>query len=244
MPVQFDTQGQQLKSVVRAINELPVEWHAVGCMHREGLEKLFERTNGLDIQYSAETGTGKTTLFFSHLSAHHVVFAKDDTGDGDSLKVVRESSLLRTDRVEFVVGPTQRTLPGFEFKGKLQIALIDGPHGYPFPELEYYYLYPQICEGGLLVLDDIDIPTIFNMFRFLREDRMFELVEVVRTTAFFKRTAEHSLDPFGDGWWLQEYNKKRFPIRDGAMGYTMYRRLKDLVPKPVKALVKRAANSG
>jgi hypothetical protein len=121
----------------------------------------------------------------------------------------------------------------------LQLVLIDGPHGYPFPELEYFYLYPQISEGGLLILDDINIPTIFNLFTFIREDRMFELLEVVETTAFFRRTREDLFDPFGDGWWLQEYNRKRFPIRDSAVKYSVSTKLKYLVPQPLKAFIKK-----
>jgi hypothetical protein len=240
----FDmAEGQHLQSVLRDVVSLRSQWHGAGTFRREALEKVLEHANGLDIQYSAETGTGKTTLLFSHLSAHHTVFAKEDSGDGDSLKVVRESPILRSEVVEFVVGPTQRTLPTHEFRSKLQLVLIDGPHGYPFPELEYYYLYPQISEGGLLILDDINIPTIFNLFTFVREDRMFELVEVVETTAFFKRTREQLFDPFDDGWWVQEYNRKRFPIRDSVLKYSMSSNLKYLVPLPLKSFLKKAIRS-
>lgn len=35
-------------------------------------------------------------------------------------------------------GPTQAPLPGHAFTHRLQLALIDGPHGCPFPNLEYY----------------------------------------------------------------------------------------------------------
>ena len=34
-------------------------------------------------------------------------------------------------------------------------VLIDGPHGYPFPEIEYFYFYPRLKPGALLVVDDI-----------------------------------------------------------------------------------------
>jgi methyltransferase family protein len=236
-------QEQQLASVLKAVIELPAQWHGAGTFNREALKKLLEHASGLDIHHSVETGTGKTTLLFSHLSAHHTVFAKDDSGDGDSLHVVRESPILRKEGVEFVVGPTQRTLPRHDFRDKLQLVLIDGPHGYPFPDLEYYYLYPQVGEGGLLILDDINIPTVFNLFSFLREDRMFELIEVVETTAFFRRTEDQLLDPFGDGWWLQQYNQKRFPIQDRDVKYSMSSRLKYLVPEPLKAFVKKAVRS-
>ena len=41
---------------------------------------------------------------------------------------------------------------------------------------------------------------------------MFELVEIVGTTAFFRRTAAETFDPYCDGWYLQPYNTSRFPI--------------------------------
>jgi hypothetical protein len=236
-------EGQHLQTVLRDVIDLPSQWHGAGTFRREALEKIFEHADGLSIQHSVETGTGKTTLLLSHLSAHHTVFAQDDSGEYESLKVVRESPILRRERVEFVLGPSQRTLPRHEFKDKLQLVLIDGPHGYPFPELEYYYLYPELSEGGLLILDDINIPTIFNLFAFMREDRMFALIDVVETTAFFRRTGEQLFDPFGDGWWLQEYNRKRFPVRDSAVKYSTSMKLKYLVPEPLKSFLKKTMRS-
>ena len=58
--------GQEIQAVLRAVIELPEEWHAAGTFHRKGLEKSVEHAGGLDIQYSVETETGKTTLLFSH----------------------------------------------------------------------------------------------------------------------------------------------------------------------------------
>ncbi len=87
--------------------------------------------------------------------------------------------------------------------------LIDGPHGFPFPELEYFFFYPHLKTGALLVIDDIQIPTIGRLADFLSEDRMFERVELIGATAVFRRTDAPTLDPFGDGWWLQDYNRRR-----------------------------------
>src|SRR4029078_1508493 len=122
----------------------------------------------------------------SHLSSSHHVFAVDD---GSSISQVRQSPLFRSENVTFIEGPTQITLPQHRFTEKLQLVLIDGPHGYPFPDLEYYFLYPHLETGALLILDDIHIPTIPNLFQFLRRDAMFELDEVVQTTAFLTRTS-------------------------------------------------------
>jgi hypothetical protein len=78
-------------------------------------------------------------------------------------------------------------------------------------------LYPLIKPGGILVIDDIHIPTIRHLFNFLREDDMFRLDRVVSMTAFFQRSEAALFDPEGDGWWLQLYNMRRFPAYpDGA----------------------------
>jgi hypothetical protein len=98
------------------------------------------------------------------------------------------------------------------FTEPLQLVFIDGPHGFPFPDMEYWKLYPHIEPGGLLVLDDIHIPTIRHLFNFLREDAMWTLIETVGKTAFFERTNAPTFSPVEDGWWLQNYNTRRFPV--------------------------------
>jgi hypothetical protein len=203
----------QPTAILDAVRTLPPDWNAHGSFHRSVLDKLFvhalPRRNGA----SAETGTGKSTLLLSNLFQRHTVFALDDTGDGDSLLRVRESDLLLHERVQFVIGPTQQTLPHHVFDSPLQFVLIDGPHGYPFPELEYYFFYPQLVPGGMMVIDDIQIPTIRHLFNVLRRDAMWRLVEVERTTAFFERTDAPLFDPTGDGWWTQGYNIRHLSLR-------------------------------
>lgn len=227
------------ESLLAAITALPPNWHGSGSFRPDVLARLASRLSGRSLHHTAETGTGKSTLLLSHLSEHHVVFAKDDAGDGDSLMRTRGSDLLQSDRVEFVVGPTQRTLPVHQFASALQFALIDGPHGYPFPELEYYYLYPHLESGALLVVDDINIPTVYHLFEVLREDPMFELLEVAHTTAVFQRTAAPTFDPLGDGWWDQAWNKRRFPVQTAEMNLDFGARLRAAVPLSWKQIIRR-----
>jgi hypothetical protein len=185
---------------------LPGDWHAAGCLGVPALRALAARARQREVSRSLETGCGKSTLLLSHLSPVHQVFALDHVG---SLAKVRGSPLLRAESVTFIEGPTQKTLPAHVFAGGLDLALLDGPHAYPFPQLEYYYVYPHLKPGSLLVVDDIHIPTVRHLFDFLREDEMFRLLEVVATTAFLERTPAPTFDPVADGWWLQNYNATR-----------------------------------
>jgi hypothetical protein len=162
--------------------------------------------NGLSA--SVETGCGLTTLFFSQVSQKHTSFTLGGNID-DSLTRVRSSPLLKAETVQFVEGPSQLTLPAHKWETKVDIALIDGAHAYPFPELDYFYMYPQVNTWGFLIVDDIQIPTIRRLYDFLREDEMFYEFAVVSTTAFFLRTDAKTFNPYGDNWPDQKYNATR-----------------------------------
>ena len=164
---------------------------------------------------SVETGSGKSTVLLSNLSERHLCFTLDDTAlypPGDfrgSLTFVRQCPSLHPERINFILGPTQRTIPAYKFDQRIDLALIDGPHGFPFPDMEYYHLYPHLRPGAVLVIDDINIPTVGRLFEFVREDEMFEVIHVEGFTAFLRRTDAPTFDPEMDGWWLQEFNASR-----------------------------------
>jgi len=164
---------------------------------------------------SLETGCGKSTIMFSNLSEQHYVFAYDDRADEDSsVTMVQSDPDFKSANTIFVYGPTQRTLPTYQFpQGTMfDVVVIDGPHGYPFPDLEYALLYERLKTGAILVLDDVHIASIGNMYDVLREDRMYEEVGVFSTTGVLKRTAIKGVPPDGDHWYEQNYNVRRFPL--------------------------------
>lgn len=123
------------------------------------------------------------------------------------------------------------TLPAFHFEHALQAALLDGPHAFPFPELEYYYIYPHMGQGALLILDDIHIRSVHDFFRFLNADAMFRLVEVVDRTAFFRRTPAPLFNPLGDDWWLQGYNRRLL------LRFVWWEKVKKAVPPKLKRAI-------
>ena len=220
-----------LSDVLAEIVEISPSLHSATTFPGEVLIAIARHASRRVIQHSAETGSGASTLLFSHVSDHHTVFAFD--GGSGSVRNVRSSSLLRENVVRFVEGPTQRTLPEQQFDEKLQVVLLDGPHAYPFPDLEYYFLYPHLDTGALLILDDIHIPTINHLFQFLRRDAMFDLDEVVHTTAFFTRTDTPTFDSYGDGWWEQGANRKTL------YRYTWKEKLKALFPTSTRGALSR-----
>ena len=161
-----------------------------------------------------ETGCGNSTILFSNIAASHLVFAYDDRNmPGSSVDMVTASPDFRPDAATFVLGPTQATLPRYDFSPDetFDVILLDGPHGYPFPDLEYALLYPRLHAGSILIVDDIHIPSIGNMYDLLRADRMYDEVGVFASTGVLRRTADPGVPADGDHWYEQNYNISQFP---------------------------------
>ena len=218
-----------------ALDALGPAWHSGGTLPPERLRAVTAHLDGPPA-CSVETGAGISTLLFSNISARHVVFslAEDSGSADDTMAAVRTSPLLRAEGVELVLGPSQLTLPQYVFDAPVDLFLIDGPHAYPFPELEYYHVYPHLRPGALLVIDDVQIPTVGRLFDFVREDDMFDLVQMAHTTAILRRTSADVFPPTEDNWWTQGYNRRRY----GDPG-SRARRLGRHLPAPLKAPIRR-----
>jgi hypothetical protein len=178
------------------------------------LAAILQRGRADGFSATAETGSGGSTIVLSQVSQQHVCFAIE--GENQTLTHLREHSELRGDRVVFVEGFSTDTLPGYRFKAPLDLVLLDGPHAYPQPQIEYFHLFPHLKPGGWLVLDDLQIPSVHDLYQFLRRESTVRLDEVVGRTAFFRKT-EHASAMGPDGWWLQGINRRlvwRYSWRD------------------------------
>ena len=182
-------------------------WHDSGNLNPPVLNALVRHALRIGARQTAETGCGLSTVVLSVLADDHTCFT---IASGNSLERVQSVEHLRHDRVNFVVGPSQLTLARHSFARPLDFALIDGPHGFPFVHMEYFHFYPKVRKGGILVVDDIHIPTIRQLYDVLRDEKMWNHIEDVETTAFFQRSDEPTFDPHGDAWQTQQFNQRHF----------------------------------
>jgi hypothetical protein len=189
--------------------------HRAGTVSFETIDAIERVCSARTINWSMETGCGLTTVALSNLSKRHVAFAYDDRdNESSSVAFAMNSPAYRSEVCSYVFGPTQVTIPPYPFEQGIDFALIDGPHGFPFPQLEYYYIFPHLQLNALLVVDDINISHIWGMFACLAEDDMFELVDIVDgKTGFLRRTAAPAVSPIGDDWYLQRHNFMRWPMK-------------------------------
>ncbi len=197
--------------VRKIIEEVPTTFHSHGSLHPDVLRRIAHEHKRVHARVSIETGCGLSTLVLSHLSDRHTAFVSPQ---GDSLQNTQNSPYLRSSATNFAIGPSQIMIPKWQFADPLDFVLLDGPHAYPFPDLEYYYTYPYIRKGGMLVVDDIHIPSIHGMYEFLRDDEMWEHCGDVHTTSFFQRTDRPIFDPLGGDWVSQRFNRRRFASQE------------------------------
>jgi precorrin-6B methylase 2 len=172
-------------------------WDAMAPAALEGILKRgpFRRT--------AETGCGGSTVVLSQISEQHTAFAIE--GEQRTITGLRNWSGFRGERVTFVEGESRNTVPGWRPEGELDLVLLDGPHAYPMPQVEFAYLFRWLRVGGWLVMDDVQIPSVYELFRFLEREPGVVLEEVVVRTAFFRRLAIGQ--NVADGWESQAMNR-------------------------------------
>jgi methyltransferase family protein len=185
----------------------PGWWHDSANLNPAVLQAITRHAERIGAHETAETGCGLSTVLLSVLAECHHCFT---IAAGNSLERVQNVPHIRHDHVNFVIGPSQITVPRHSFARPLDLVLLDGPHGFPFPYLEYFHFYPRVRKGGLLVVDDIHIPTVRQMYDVLRDETMWIHLEDVLTTAFFQRSGAPLFDPYGDGWQRQQFNQRHF----------------------------------
>ena len=86
-------------------------------------------------RFTAETGCGGSTIVLSHASERHTAFAIE--GENRTISELRKQGDFRADTVTFMEGESKLTLPEYRYEEELDLVLLDGPHAYPLPQIEF-----------------------------------------------------------------------------------------------------------
>lgn len=139
-----------------------------------------------------ETGAGLSTAVLAAVGADHrciTVWAHER----DRLLEYLAAHDVAADRVTFDIAPSHVALPrllddpGF---GPLDLVLLDGCHGFPVPTIDWFYAGSLLREGGILVVDDVELPAVALLVRYLDADPRWDPVErTPKWIAWRRRTA-------------------------------------------------------
>src|ERR671921_263937 len=74
---------------------------------------------------------------------------------------------ISTESLTFEIGCSDEVLPRLRSEPALDLVFIDGNHGFPTPMVDWYFAASRLKPGGLLVLDDVALPAVSHLRRFL-----------------------------------------------------------------------------
>jgi hypothetical protein len=146
-----------------------------------------------------ETGCGLSTALFAALGAHHTCVTPSAEEPERLRRYLRERGIA-DDRVVFCIDSSHTALPKFDSSSLLDVAFIDGDHGFPLPVVDWFYAGGRLCRGGKLIIDDIQLAAVALLVHVLDSDVGWEPLERTAKWAAFRRL---SSGPLNGGPWDQ-----------------------------------------
>ena len=186
-----------------------LEWSALAWLERT-------LTPGMT---TLETGCGASTIVFAAAGARHLTISPDA---GEHRRVVEYCAehAIASEGVRFIAEPSDAALMRSWTPEPLDLVLIDGAHGFPFPALDWYLTASHLRVGGLVVLDDAYLPSVHVVVRFLRASTSWQQEPSIgyRTAAFRKLSPELSYDWVGSSF-DQRPHFDYLPARERPLAY-------------------------
>jgi hypothetical protein len=146
-----------------------------------------------------ETGAGKSTLAFMAAGCVHDTVTPSGT-EIAAIKAEGSRRGLTSDSVTFHEGFSQNILPHLTGHEDLDVAFIDGGHGFPIPGVDWLFIAPRLKVGGRLLIDDVDLWTGSMLVDVLRREEGWRVDRILRgRTAVITKTA-----PFQAREWCDQ----------------------------------------
>jgi Methyltransferase domain len=175
--------------------------HAEGSVQWDASDAVLDwfKANLKPGMRTIETGAGKSTLAFMAAGCQHDCVTPSDS---EVLAIKAEATRrgLEQDAANFHVDYSQNVLPHLEGHEDIDVAFIDGGHGFPIPAVDWIYIAPRLKVGGKLLIDDIDLWTGAMLVDVLAKEPGWQVEKILRgRTAIITKTA-----PFQAREWCDQ----------------------------------------
>lgn len=183
-------------SLAAQLKAEPPPLHASGAtcagLHWAALEWL-ERT-AQPGWATLETGAGVSTMVFAARGTEHeaVTPAADET---ERITAECHRRGISTERVRFLIGPSHEVLASWQPR-TLDLVLLDGAHGFPYPILDWWYVMPYLSPGGFVLLDDAYMGAVSSLVEFLRSRPAWRIEGAVGYRTVIVRKVAQELPPY------------------------------------------------
>ncbi|MEN9873366.1 MAG: hypothetical protein RL186_263 [Pseudomonadota bacterium] len=178
-----------------------VKLHAKGTIRWDASDEILNwfRDNLKPGMRTIETGAGKSTLMFMEAGCIHDAVTPSQS-EVDAIQAEAARRGFKAENVTFHVNFSQYVLPHLSGTEDIDVAFIDGGHGFPIPCVDWMYIAPRIKVGGTLLVDDVDLWTGSMLIDVLRREAGWNVERIVRgRTAIVTKTA-----PFQAREWVNQ----------------------------------------
>jgi hypothetical protein len=141
-----------------------------------------------------ETGSGASTIVFAAARTEHVAVTPDPDEEARVRRSCEELG-ISSDGVTFRVGYSHDVLPQLPER-TLDLVLLDGAHGFPYPILDWWHLAPRIAIGGRLLLDDAYMPPVAGLVDYASGSKAWEVERSIGYRTVVVRKLADELPPF------------------------------------------------
>ena len=123
-----------------------------------------------------ETGSGASTIVFAAAGANaRGGDARRGRGGAHPRRGAPSSASTRA-ASRFRIGPSHEVLARWEPR-PLDLVLVDGAHGFPYPILDWWHVAPHVRVGGTVLLDDAYLPAVAAIVDFARASDAWRVEE-------------------------------------------------------------------
>jgi hypothetical protein len=124
-----------------------------------------------------ETGSGASTIVLAAAGAQHEAVTPD-RGEEARIRTRCSELGIESSGVTFRIGPSHEVLAGWEQR-PLDLVLVDGAHGFPYPILDWWHVSRHVRVGGTVLLDDAYLPAVAAIVDFARTSPAWRVEEAV-----------------------------------------------------------------
>jgi SAM-dependent methyltransferase len=168
-----------------AIHEMGPAESALGVWSTDRSCYEFIASNCERDAQTIETGLGISTVLFALRGANHVCISPAPR-EVDHLRAYCEKRSISLERVTFRLGFSQDVLPAMTAT-PVDLVLVDGCHGFPAPIVDWYYACRTLKQGGIVVLDDVVLPSVQLLDEILQHDPRWAAMDRGDNWAAYRR---------------------------------------------------------
>jgi hypothetical protein len=134
---------------------------------------------------TCETGSGLSTILFAIIGSRHTAIAPDPE-EWERIQEACRRHGISPKNITFLPESSVEALPRMPENG-FDLCFIDGCHGFPVAQLDFFYMSRMLKVGGVLGIDDIQIWACQIIEEFLRHEEGWVYLDTGHMAAFFEK---------------------------------------------------------